>query len=388
MLNELAEVVRLADHSRLRPAAGLGQPRSAPAGRSRSSLDARGRPAGVAVPTADGVVIEKRVLDGVPPEHDRRDLPPARGPARRRLELRPRAALPRRTTSQSRAACRARPAPRAATRGSEIPRRAAPPALPLRLDGRPTRRSCIEPRAVPDIALRASSRARLRLARPALEPRPLPRRPRARRPRGADRVDRAVETVLDDDRPTRRSAAELDRRQRLLERAAAARAAWAPSWCSPPTQFVVAPPAATRTHVRARAAGDDARSVIAGYHWFTDWGRDTMISLEGLTLCTSRLPPRPAGSCAPSRTTSATACCPTMFPEGANEGLYHTADATLWFFHALDRYLRATGDAAHARRSSCRCCARSSSTTCAARGSASASIRPTGCCARARRATS
>ena len=34
------------------------------------------------------------------------------------------------------------------------------------------------------------------------------------------------------------------------------------------------------------AAGDEVRTVIAGYHWFTDWGRDTMISLEGLTLST------------------------------------------------------------------------------------------------------
>ena len=39
---------------------------------------------------------------------------------------------------------------------------------------------------------------------------------------------------------------------------------------------------------RARAAGDEMRSVIAGYHWFTDWGRDTMISLEGLTISTGR----------------------------------------------------------------------------------------------------
>src|SRR5262249_45613301 len=35
---------------------------------------------------------------------------------------------------------------------------------------------------------------------------------------------------------------------------------------------------------------------------------------------------------------------PNMFPEGEREGLYHTADASLWFFHALDRYLEATGD--------------------------------------------
>src|SRR5262249_18495599 len=35
---------------------------------------------------------------------------------------------------------------------------------------------------------------------------------------------------------------------------------------------------------------------------------------------------------------------PNMFPEGKKQGLYHTADATLWFFHAIDRYIEATGD--------------------------------------------
>ena len=39
---------------------------------------------------------------------------------------------------------------------------------------------------------------------------------------------------------------------------------------------------------RAQATGYELHSVIAGYHWFTDWGRDTMISLEGLTLTTGR----------------------------------------------------------------------------------------------------
>jgi predicted glycogen debranching enzyme len=41
---------------------------------------------------------------------------------------------------------------------------------------------------------------------------------------------------------------------------------------------------------------------------------------------------------------------PNLFPEGENEGLYHTADATLWFFHAMDRYLASTGDAATLQR--------------------------------------
>jgi predicted glycogen debranching enzyme len=95
--------------------------------------------------------------------------------------------------------------------------------------------------------------------------------------------------------------------------------------------------------VRARIAGHEAWTVIAGYHWFTDWGRDTMISLEGLTLATGRI----AEAGAILRMFAhhiRDGLVPNMFPEGANEGLYHTADATLWFFHAIDRYVRASGD--------------------------------------------
>jgi hypothetical protein len=52
-----------------------------------------------------------------------------------------------------------------------------------------------------------------------------------------------------------------------------------------------------------------------------------------------------------------------MFPNGSSEGLYHTADASLWFFHAVDRYVAA--DAGRARSSrSCRRCARSQTTIC------------------------
>jgi predicted glycogen debranching enzyme len=85
------------------------------------------------------------------------------------------------------------------------------------------------------------------------------------------------------------------------------------------------------------------RSVIAGYHWFTDWGRDTMISLEGLALTTGRH--AEAGYIL--RTFARyvrDGLIPNFFPDGKTEGVYHTADATLWFFHALDRYLGYTGD--------------------------------------------
>ena len=91
------------------------------------------------------------------------------------------------------------------------------------------------------------------------------------------------------------------------------------------------------------AAGDEVRTVIAGYHWFTDWGRDTMITLDGLTLATGRVDE--GGYIL--RTFAhyvRDGLIPNMFPEGQTEGLYHTADASLWFFHAVHRYVEATGD--------------------------------------------
>ena len=54
-------------------------------------------------------------------------------------------------------------------------------------------------------------------------------------------------------------------------------------------QFIIRPAGRVEDAARAQAAGDEVRTVIAGYHWFTDWGRDTMISLEGLTLSTGRV---------------------------------------------------------------------------------------------------
>jgi predicted glycogen debranching enzyme len=114
-------------------------------------------------------------------------------------------------------------------------------------------------------------------------------------------------------------------------------------------QFIITPAGRIEEAARARASGDEVRTVVAGYHWFTDWGRDTMISLEGLTLCTGRQ--REAGYIL--RTFGhyvRDGLIPNMFPEGTKEGLYHTADATLWFFHAIHRYLLATDDRATLRQ--------------------------------------
>src|SRR5262245_40816171 len=108
-------------------------------------------------------------------------------------------------------------------------------------------------------------------------------------------------------------------------------------------QFIITPAGRVEDAARARAAGDEVRTVVAGYHWFTDWSRDTMISLEGLTLTTGRQ--IEAGYIL--RTFAhyiRDGLIPNLFPEGKRQGHYHTADATLWYFHAVERYLRATDD--------------------------------------------
>lgn len=108
-------------------------------------------------------------------------------------------------------------------------------------------------------------------------------------------------------------------------------------------QFIITPAGRAEERQRAIAIGEEAKTIIAGYHWFTDWGRDTMISLEGLTLATGRY--------AEARHILRTfanyvrdGLIPNMFPEHDKTGLYHTADASLWFFHALSRYLSFTND--------------------------------------------
>jgi predicted glycogen debranching enzyme len=147
--------------------------------------------------------------------------------------------------------------------------------------------------------------------------------------------------------PTEALACEEERRRRLLDSAIATHPEAADEVTAElvlaADQFIFTPEYRLVDSTRAAATGDEIRSVIAGYHWFTDWGRDTMISLEGLTLVTGRH--REAGFIL--RTFEhyvRDGLIPNMFPDGSNEGLYHTADATLWFFHALSRYVDVTND--------------------------------------------
>ncbi|MGD9614164.1 MAG: amylo-alpha-1,6-glucosidase [Alphaproteobacteria bacterium] len=102
--------------------------------------------------------------------------------------------------------------------------------------------------------------------------------------------------------------------------------------------FIITPVGRVADIARAYAEGNEVRTVIAGYHWFTDWGRDTMISLEGLTLATGRVE-EAKWILRTFADYVQDGLIPNMFPEGDTEGLYHTADATLWFFHAVARYL-------------------------------------------------
>jgi predicted glycogen debranching enzyme len=139
-------------------------------------------------------------------------------------------------------------------------------------------------------------------------------------------------------------AAEHTRRQQLLAAAHPdTRTDTAAELVLAASQFIISPAGRVADTTRARALGDEERSVIAGYHWFTDWGRDTMISLEGLTLTTGRHTEAGWILRAFARFIR-DGLIPNLFPEGFQRGLYHTADATLWFFHALDRYLEVTQD--------------------------------------------
>jgi predicted glycogen debranching enzyme len=137
---------------------------------------------------------------------------------------------------------------------------------------------------------------------------------------------------------------EHERRRRLLAAAPdVARESVGAELIFATDQFIIIPAGRRADTARAWATGDEIRTVIAGYHWFTDWGRDTMISLEGLALVTGRH--REAGAILRAFGHYVRdGLIPNLFPDGSDQGLYHTADATLWFFHAIHRYLERTRD--------------------------------------------
>ncbi len=95
-------------------------------------------------------------------------------------------------------------------------------------------------------------------------------------------------------------------------------------------------------------AREKLTTVIAGYPWFGDWGRDTMIALPGLTLATGRPEVAREILLAFSRHVS-DGMLPNRFPDDGEEPEYNNVDATLWYFEAARAYIEATGDAAFLR---------------------------------------
>ena len=93
----------------------------------------------------------------------------------------------------------------------------------------------------------------------------------------------------------------------------------------------------------------DGQTIIAGYPWFSDWGRDTMISLAGLTLATNRPKIAKAILLEFSKYISE-GMIPNRFPDEGAEAEYNTVDATLWYFDAVRAYVEATGDYAFVRK--------------------------------------
>jgi predicted glycogen debranching enzyme len=119
---------------------------------------------------------------------------------------------------------------------------------------------------------------------------------------------------------------------------AAAEASRAPAWVA---QLVLA---ADQFMVRRPLPDSpEGLSVIAGYPWFEDWGRDTMISLPGLALCTGRSEVARRVLATFARFIDG-GMLPNRFPEGAAKPEYNTADAALWYIEAVRAYHAATED--------------------------------------------
>ena len=123
-------------------------------------------------------------------------------------------------------------------------------------------------------------------------------------------------------------SSEIERRNRLVAGVAADRQ-FERQLVSAADQFIV--------------ARGEQRSVIAGYPWFSDWGRDTMISLPGLTLVTGRFDEARNILLAFARSIDQ-GMLPNRFPDAGEEPEYNTVDATLWMFHAVHELLRYSHD--------------------------------------------
>jgi predicted glycogen debranching enzyme len=123
-------------------------------------------------------------------------------------------------------------------------------------------------------------------------------------------------------------AAEITRRNALTQQAGA------------DNDFIAQLTLAADQFIVARGEG---KTVIAGYPWFTDWGRDTMIALPGLTIATKRFDVAESILFEFSKHISQ-GMLPNRFPDGSDEPEYNTVDATLWYFEAVRACTAASGN--------------------------------------------
>ena len=109
---------------------------------------------------------------------------------------------------------------------------------------------------------------------------------------------------------------------------------WVPQLILAADQFIVK---------RSLPTNPEGRSIIAGYHWFGDWGRDTMIALPGLTLATGRADIARQILLAFSELVDG-GMLPNNFPDAGGAPQYNSIDAALWFFEAVRQFFAATKD--------------------------------------------
>ncbi|MCL4460520.1 MAG: amylo-alpha-1,6-glucosidase [Nitrospirae bacterium] len=151
---------------------------------------------------------------------------------------------------------------------------------------------------------------------------------------------------MGDDFPARSRERFLQQEKSLLKTARSRHPLWetAPEWVQTlilaADTFVVDRPGSTPE--------ENSRTIIAGYPWFGDWGRDTMIALPGLLLATGRWDEARSILLFFSRRMK-DGLLPNYFPEDGSEPLYNTADASLWFVRACHLYGQATRDYATLR---------------------------------------
>jgi predicted glycogen debranching enzyme len=119
--------------------------------------------------------------------------------------------------------------------------------------------------------------------------------------------------------------------------AASAAPGWVRQLILAADQFVV------RRDIPDTPVDSDGKSIIAGYHWFGDWGRDTMIALPGLTLANGRADIAKKILLSFARYVGG-GMLPNNFPDAGGRPEYNTVDAALWFFEAVRQYFAATQD--------------------------------------------